>query len=69
MQYPCNRFESILYFIKDNIDLFTDQLIFELYAHIREYQLEIDDSFHTIIVPISLEYIKCFNREQSLVFF
>lgn len=39
-----------------------------LYQQLRSYKLDIDYSFHSIIVPISLEYIKVFNREQALVF-
>jgi hypothetical protein len=36
-------------------------------VHLRELDLEIDKSFHQIIAPISLEYLKVFDREQALV--
>ena len=54
---------------QDNINLFTQLHLKLLYQHLRNYKLEIDNSFHQIIAPISLEYLKVFNREQATVMY
>ena len=45
--------------------MFTEPHLGELYLHLWENKLEIDNSFHQIIAPISLQYLKVFNREHA----
>lgn len=51
--------------MKDNVNLFTDWHIKYMYNHIGKFDLDIDDHFHTIIAPITLEYVQAFNRNNA----
>lgn len=46
--------------------LFTDTHLHHLYRHLERNNLTIDNSFHQIIAPISLEYLKVFTREHAV---
>ena len=49
------------------MELVTDLHLRELYRKLRILNLTITDSFYSLIVPISLEYINVFDRNQSIV--
>lgn len=49
--------------------MFTDTHVYELYHQLSKYKLTIDNSFHQIIAPISLEYLKVFTREQAVTMY
>ena len=45
--------------------MFTDEHIATVYNHIGKYDLVVDDHFHTVIAPISIEWIKTFDRNNA----
>ena len=49
------------------MEIVTDLHLRELYRKLRILNLTITDSFYSLIVPISLEYINVFDRNQSIV--
>lgn len=40
-----------------------------MYKHIYEWKLSIDNSFHQVIVPITLEYLKVYTREHAITMY
>ena len=69
MQYYSRIIKSNQIIIKDNISICTDFHIGLMYQHLRNYDLTLDDSLYSIIIPISLEYINSFTRDQSMVLY
>lgn len=60
--YTCNMIATLL---KDNLHQITDyQLSYAVYR-IWEENLEVDEHFYNIIVPIVKEFVKNFNRENN----
>ena len=51
--------------MKDNLECFTDFHIRCLFTHIAQYDLVIDEQFHTVIAPIAIEWVKTFTRAQA----
>lgn len=51
--------------MQDNLEYFTDFHIRYLFTHIAQHDLEIDEQFHTVIVPIAIEWVKTFTRAQA----
>ena len=49
------------------MEIVTDLHLRDLYRRLRIVDLSITDSFYSLIVPISLEYINVFDRNQSIV--
>lgn len=44
--------------------MFTDRHVTEMYRCINCHGLEVDNSFHQVIAPITLEFVKAYTREN-----
>ena len=57
--------QSKPFIIQENLELFSEHHIAAIFNQIGKYNLVVDDSFHTVIAPIAIEWVKTFNRENA----
>lgn len=60
--HTCNMLANLL---KDNLHQITDYQLTYAIHRIWEDDLEVDEHFHNIIVPIVKEFVKNYNRENN----
>lgn len=51
--------------MKENLDKLNDKFISLALAHIVKYDLELQEEFDDIIIPIVKEFLKNMNREHN----
>lgn len=54
--------------MKENLDKLSDKHVSLALAHVAKFDLELEDEFHDIVIPIVKEFLKNMDREHNRAF-
>ncbi len=54
------------HFLKDNLEKLTDAHISLAIGHVAKWDLELENEFYDIVIPIVKEFIKNMGKEHNL---